>query len=78
MIVDGEVLLEHALENFRDLDFHFVSPITVNDEVTLQVQCRSPGEPPDAAPPNTCDVSVLLGGELISPTSGDRRVSPVT
>ena len=67
VIVDDEVLLEHALENFRDLDFHFVSPITVNDDVTLAVQCRSPGEPPDAAKPNTCDVSVLLGGELISP-----------
>ena len=35
VIVDGEVLLEHALENFRDLDFHFVSPIMVNDDVTL-------------------------------------------
>ena len=67
LVVDGEVLLEHALENFRDLDFHFVSPILVNDEVTLQVQCRSPGEPPDAPPPDTCDVSVLLGGTLLSP-----------
>jgi HAMP domain-containing protein len=67
VIIDGEVLLDHALENFRDLDFHFVSPIRVTEDVTLQVNCRSPGEPPDAAPPNTCDVSVLLGGELISP-----------
>jgi hypothetical protein len=67
LIVDDDVRLEHALENFRDLDFHFVSPMTVNDDVTLRVQCRSPGEPPDAAVPDTCDVSVLLGGELISP-----------
>lgn len=67
VIVDDDVRLEHALENFRDLDFHFVSPIMVNDDVTLRVVCRSPGEPPDAAVPDTCDVSVLLGGELISP-----------
>jgi hypothetical protein len=67
LLVDDEVRLEHALENFRDLDFHFVSPITVNDNVTLRVVCRSPGEPPDAPPPGTCDVSVLLGGELVSP-----------
>jgi hypothetical protein len=67
LIVDDDVRLEHALENFRDLDFHFVSPIEVNDDVTLRVTCRSPGEPPDAPAPSTCDVSVLLGGELTSP-----------
>ncbi len=67
LIVDDDVRLEHALENFRDLDFHFVSPITIDEDVTLRVVCRTPGEPPDAVAPNTCDVSVLLGGELISP-----------
>ncbi|MEO9326052.1 hypothetical protein ABFT23_21340 [Nocardioides sp. C4-1] len=67
VVVDGQVRLEHALENFRDLDFHFVSPIMVDDDVTLRVTCRSPGRPPDAPVPTTCDVSVLLGGELVAP-----------
>lgn len=69
VLVDGDVRLEHAMENFRDLDFHFVSPIEVTDNVTLRVVCRSPGEPPDAPVPTTCDVSVLLGGELASPVA---------
>lgn len=67
VVVDGQVRLEHALENFRDLDFHFVSPIMVDDDVTLRLVCRSPGQPPDAPVPTTCDVSVLLGGELVAP-----------
>lgn len=72
VIVDGEVRLDHALENFRDLDFHFVSPIRVLEDVTLSVTCREPGRPPDAPPPLGCDVSVLLGGELVSPVNEPR------
>lgn len=67
VIVDEQVRLEHALENFRDLDFHFVSPIEVREDVSLRVVCREPGTPPDAPPPTRCNVSVLLGGELVSP-----------
>lgn len=69
VLVDDEIRLEHALENFRDLDLHFVSPIRVTDNVTLRVDCRTPGRPPDAPEPTTCDTSVLLGGELVSPVS---------
>ena len=69
VLVDDEIRLEHALENFRDLDLHFVSPIRVTDNVTLRVECRTPGRPPDAPEPTTCDTSVLLGGELVSPVS---------
>lgn len=64
LIVDGDVRLSHALENFRDLDFHFVSPIQVTDFVEIEVQCRTPGEPPDADPVDSCDVAALLGGKL--------------
>lgn len=67
LVIDGDVLLEHALENFRDLDFHFVSPIEVGDNATMRVVCRTPGEPPDAPVPTTCNVSMLLGGELATP-----------
>jgi hypothetical protein len=65
--IDGEVRLAHALENFRDLDFHFVTPILVNDEVELWVDCRTPGAPPDADPVTDCDVAALLGGEQARP-----------
>jgi hypothetical protein len=65
--VDGAVLLSHALENFRDLDFHFVSPIQVTEGVTMEVDCRTPGEPPDAGRQTNCDVAALLGGVLTHP-----------
>jgi hypothetical protein len=67
VVVDGAVRLEHALENFRDLDFHFVTPIRVQDDVTLEVVCREPGAPPAAPTPSGCDVSALLGGVLKTP-----------
>lgn len=68
LLVDDEVVIDTALENFRDLDYHFVSPINAaaGQEISLQVQCRQPGEPPGAAtPPDTCSESVYLGGETI-------------
>jgi hypothetical protein len=42
---DGDVLLETALENFRDLDYHFVSPFIFgeNKNVTLQLTCLTAG-----------------------------------
>jgi hypothetical protein len=67
LIIDGEVRLSHALENFRDLDFHYVTPIQVTDFVEIEVQCRTPGEPPDADPGDSCEVAALLGGTLSHP-----------
>lgn len=67
LLVDGSVKLEVALENFRDLDYHFVSPLTVTDEIVLSVQCNTPGQPPDAPPTTRCDIAALLGGEMTSP-----------
>lgn len=67
--VDGEVQMDVALENFRDLDFHFVSPIVASDQIRLVVTCRTPGTPPDAPPATRCDTSALLGGELSVPAS---------
>jgi hypothetical protein len=42
---DSDVLLETALENFRDLDYHFVSPFLFgeNQNVTLQLTCLAAG-----------------------------------
>lgn len=69
LVVDGEVQMDVALENFRDLDFHFVSPIVANERIRLVVTCRTPGTPPDAPPATRCDTSALLGGELSVPSS---------
>jgi hypothetical protein len=42
---DSDVLLETALENFRDLDYHFVSPFLFGSgqNVTLQLTCLTAG-----------------------------------
>ena len=39
---DGTTLLVENLDNFRDLDYHFVTPITAtaNQVVQMSVQCQ--------------------------------------
>ena len=37
----GEDLMVLRLENFRDLDFHFVTPIVVGPGQQLQLRCES-------------------------------------
>ncbi len=55
---DAERLLVLRLENFRDLDFHFVTPIVVKNGQTLSLvpNCTS-----------TCDPSVFLSGYVQTP-----------
>jgi hypothetical protein len=57
------VLLTLGLENFRDTDYHFVSPIVVNagDDVTMTVHCTRPGRPVGSHP-TSCNTATLLGG----------------
>ncbi|WP_460606695.1 COG1470 family protein [Jatrophihabitans fulvus] len=57
------VLLVLALENFRDIDYHFVSPIVVGAGGSLKatVTCTRVGKPVGSTP-TTCDTSVLIGG----------------
>jgi hypothetical protein len=76
LLVDGEVQMDVALENFRDLDFHFVSPIEATDTIMVRVECRTPGTPPDADPAETCDVSLLMGGEMSVPNPAAPAPSP--
>ncbi len=66
----GDELFESALENFRDLDYHFVTPIEVEQlqTVTLEVLCREPGKPPGAPAAASCDIGLFIGGELSRPT----------
>lgn len=68
----GKPLFQMALENFRDLDYHFVSPIVVDSDqqVTLDVTCNRPGRPPAVTPePTTCNVLLYLGGTMVRPRS---------
>jgi hypothetical protein len=63
-------LFDSALENFRDLDYHFVTPIVggAGEELTMTVQCHTVGVPPGLSPrPVECDTSMLFGGLMLTP-----------
>ncbi|MGW1258298.1 COG1470 family protein [Streptomyces sp. NPDC002513] len=62
---DGQ-LLNLALENFRDSDYHFVTPIEVQSggRITISVSCREVGRPVKAPVPSQCSESLLLGGKI--------------
>ena len=47
-----EVLLQSELANFRDFDLHFVAPyqFDANDEIVLEVTCRTPGTGQSSCP----------------------------
>jgi hypothetical protein len=62
------VLLVLALENFRDIDYHFVSPIVISGGQSLgvNVRCARVGKPVGSTP-TRCDTSVLVGGTEIRP-----------
>jgi len=64
------VLFDVALENFRDNDFHFQTPFVLAEgtALTMSVQCRQPGTPPNLTPPPTrCDDALLFSGTLATP-----------
>ncbi|MFE9611276.1 hypothetical protein [Streptomyces sp. NPDC006012] len=62
---DGQ-LLNLALENFRDSDYHFVTPIEVQSggRITIDVSCREVGKPVKAPAPSKCSESLFLGGKI--------------
>jgi hypothetical protein len=57
LLRDGQALLRLRLENFRDLDFHFVTPIVVaaGQSLDLSLACTGSG---------TCDPAVYYSGYL--------------
>lgn len=64
------VLLDVALENFRDNDFHFQTPIVLpaGSRLTMSVLCRQPGTPLNLVPPPTeCDDALVFSGTLATP-----------
>ena len=56
-----DVLFESALENFRDLDFHFIAPYIVEGKkLILEVECRNP------AGAKPCKSAATLSGYLVA------------
>ncbi len=60
ILIAGTPILESALENFRDLDFHFVAPYVVNEgeQVTIEVTCA----PDQIVPGDPCVDAVSFAG----------------
>lgn len=61
-----QTLLTLRLENFRDLDFHFVTPLTFKPGDQLQLACTADAVP-DGSP---CDASVYYSGYFKNPPGG--------
>lgn len=63
LLIDGNVVLEEGLDNFRDLDYHYVVPLHVdsNKKVTVAVSCQKPGFG------SQCTPSVSFSGRLVKP-----------
>ncbi|MFC9603428.1 hypothetical protein ACFTTN_08185 [Streptomyces niveus] len=59
-------VLSLGLENFRDSDYHFVTPILVpaGGTVTMTIDCRRVGRPVGAPSPARCTESLFLGGNM--------------
>ncbi|MFD7622746.1 hypothetical protein [Streptomyces sp. NPDC059802] len=64
-------VLRLAMENFRDSDYHFVTPIMVSagGKVTMTVDCRKVGKPVNAPTPSRCSESLFLGGTMKTDTA---------
>lgn len=61
---NGVRVVSFALENFRNQDYHSVTPIRVpaKAKVTLAVTCRIPGTPANAQQAGSCLESLYLNG----------------
>jgi hypothetical protein len=57
-----EILLQLKLDNFRDLDFHFITPLTFQKNDRIELTCT----PPEGT---TCDASVYYSGYFKNPPS---------
>jgi len=59
----NQVLLTLKLENFRDLDFHFVTPLTFQPNDRIELTCNPQPEG------SVCDASVYYSGYFKNPPS---------
>lgn len=67
VLVDGQPILTHALQNFRDLDLHFVSPIEIPAGKLLRIRtdCQTPGPPLAGAAANRCRIWMFASGKTV-------------
>ncbi|RKN44099.1 hypothetical protein D7294_10210 [Streptomyces hoynatensis] len=67
----GATLFNLAMENFRDSDYHFVTPIVIPGGATISVSldCREVGVPVGGPEPSACQEAVFLSGGL-APAEG--------
>lgn len=63
-----DVLYATGLQNFRDMDFHFLEPWTFSPDqpLTVEVSCQLPGAPEPAT--GKCAPAVSFSGRLSGPT----------
>ncbi len=61
---NGVPVVTYALENFRNQDYHSVTPIRVpaGARVSMLVTCRAPGTPANATAATQCRESLYLNG----------------
>lgn len=61
VMINGNIILESALQNFRDLDFHFVAPYVVpaGQAISIQVICDATQIP---NPTDPCSDAVSFSG----------------
>lgn len=66
--IDGTQVALLALEDFRDSDNPWVTPLEVpaGGTVSMVVDCTLPGSPPDTAQPKTCTESAVLNGSMVT------------
>lgn len=64
--VSGTQVSVLALEDFRDDDYPWVTPLAVpaGAHVAITVDCRAAGAPPQAKPPTACSESALFNGTM--------------
>ncbi|WP_280717424.1 hydrolytic protein [Kitasatospora sp. MAP5-34] len=74
--INGTEVATLALENFRDRNFPWLTPIQAppKSKIVLSVDCRKPGTPPDASATTACAESVFVSGSSVTaptPTPSD-------
>jgi hypothetical protein len=76
LTLDDVAILDLALENFRDTDYHFLTPIGMEpgQSLVLSVTCAQPGQPPEPTPaPDSCVASALVGGNALVPVDSSEE-----
>ena len=64
------MLYATGLQNFRDMDFHFLEPLVFSPDkpLTVEVSCQLPGGTAPAT--GKCRPSVSFSGRLSGPATG--------